>query len=108
MARNLGTVVHVIEPTLTLVPGHEDAYYTLTVPTEAARGAGDEVLDFSGLFQAIGGAGLSMTVSDSSGNLLGQGERFRVRAHQGDVLTLHVFGVSDGHGGPGAAAYHAA
>ena len=36
-ASNLGTVVHVVEPTLTLVPGHEDAYYSLTVPTETAQ-----------------------------------------------------------------------
>src|SRR5262249_39024183 len=49
-ARNLGTVVHLVEPTLTIVPGHSDAYYTLRTPTEAARGAGDEILDFSGLF----------------------------------------------------------
>src|SRR5262249_24790226 len=34
-ARNLGTVVHVVEQTQTIVPGHKDAYYTLTVPTEA-------------------------------------------------------------------------
>src|SRR5262249_9564755 len=31
---NLGTVVHVVEPTLTIVPGHEEADYTLTAPTE--------------------------------------------------------------------------
>ena len=49
-----------VEPALTIVPGHQDAYYTLTVPTEAARGAGDEVLDFSGLFQDTEGAGLAM------------------------------------------------
>jgi hypothetical protein len=37
-------VVHVVEPALTIVPGREDAYYTLTVPTEAAHGAGDELV----------------------------------------------------------------
>ena len=55
-ARNLGTVVHVVQPTQTIVPGHEDDDYTLTAPTEAAHGAGDEVLDFSGDFQAASAA----------------------------------------------------
>src|SRR5262249_38757740 len=31
-ARRLGTVVHLVEPTLTIVPGHEDAFFTLKVP----------------------------------------------------------------------------
>jgi hypothetical protein len=104
-ARNLGTVVHVVEPALTIVPGHEDAYYTLTVPTEAVPGAGDEVLDFSGLFQATEGAGISMEVRDTAGNLLGAGERFRVAAPQGATLTLHVFGVAAADGSRGAGAY---
>src|SRR5262249_27018126 len=92
-ARDLGTVVHLLEPTLTLVPGHPDAFFKLTVPTEAVPGAGDEVLDFSGLFQALEGTGIALEVRDAGGNLLGFGERFRVRAPQGQVLTLHVFGV---------------
>ncbi len=103
-AHNLGTVVHVLEPAQTIVPGHADTYYTLTVPTEAARGAGDEVLDFSGLFQATAGAGLSMEVRDAGGNVLGSGERFQVVAPQGAQLTLHVFGVA-GPGGRGVGAY---
>ena len=53
-ARNLGTVVHVEEQALTILPSHEDNYYTLTAPTEAITTA-DEVLDFSGFFQAQGG-----------------------------------------------------
>jgi hypothetical protein len=104
-ARNLGTVVHVLEPAQTIVPDHADAYYTLTVPTEAARGAGDEVLDFSGLFRAVSGAGLSMEVRDAAGNPLGSGERFRVRVPQGAMLTLHVFGVTGTDGSRGAGAY---
>ncbi len=104
-ARNLGVVVHLVEPTQTLVPGHEDAYYRLTVPTEAARGAGYEILDFSGFFQALGGAGLSMEVTDAAGNLLGSGERFRVAVPQGAVLTLHVFGVVGAGGVRGSGAY---
>ena len=94
-----------LEPTLTIVPGHEDAYYKLTVPTEAVAGAGDEVIDFSGLFQYAEGAGLDMEVRDSAGNLLGSGERFRVRAHQGEQLLLHVFGRADAQGTRGAGAY---
>jgi hypothetical protein len=102
---NLGTVVHVVEPTLTIVPGNESVLYTLTVPTEAAHGAGDEVLDFSGDFQATEGAGISMEVRDAVGNVLGAGERFRVRAPQGATLTLHVFGVPGAGGALGAGAY---
>jgi FG-GAP-like repeat len=104
-ARNLGTVVHIVEPTQTIVPGHRDAYYTLTVPTEAARGASDEILDFAGFFQALEGAGISMEVRDAGGNLLGSGERFRVLARQGQVLTLHVFGLAGAGGARGAGAY---
>jgi hypothetical protein len=104
-ARNLGTVVHVLEPALTIVPGHADAYYTLTVPTEAARGSGDEIIDFSGLFAALEGPGLSMEVTDASGRMLGGGERFRITAHQGEVLTLHVFGLNGTNGVRGSGAY---
>ena len=104
-ARDLGTVVHVIEPTETIVPGHLDAYFTLTVPTEAAQGAGNEVIDFSGLFQASEGAGLAMEVLDAEGNVLGSGERFRVSAAQGQVLTLHVFAATASDGTRGAGAY---
>ena len=104
-ARNLGTVVHIIEPTQTILPGHEDAYYSLTVPTETAHGAGNEVIDFSGDFQASAGAGLMMEVLDAAGNLLGSGERFRVTAPQGAVLTLHIFGAAASDGTRGAGAY---
>jgi hypothetical protein len=104
-ARNLGTVVHVLEPTLTIVPGHEDAYFRLRVPTEAARGAGDEVLDFSALFEHTEGAGLQMEVRDAAGNLLGSGPRFRVSAGQGAELVVHVFAVPGAGGVRGAGAY---
>ena len=104
-ARNLGTVVHLVEPTQTIVPGHEDANYTLTAPAEAVRGPGNEVLDFSGLFQGLGGAGLSMAVTDAAGNVLGSGERFRIEAIPGAVLTLHVFGVVGAGGAIGTGAY---
>jgi hypothetical protein len=104
-ARNLGTVVHIVEPTQTILPGHEDAYYSITVPTETARGSGDEVIDFSGDFQATTGAGLMIEVRDANGNLLGSGEEFRVTAPQGAVLTLHVFGATTSDGTRGAGAY---
>jgi hypothetical protein len=104
-ARDLGTVVHSILPTQALVPGQADAYFTLTVPTEAVAGAGDAVLDFSALFEHATGAGLSLEVFDAAGNLLGSGSRFRVRAPQGEQLTLHVFGVDDGGGNRGSGAF---
>jgi hypothetical protein len=104
-ARNLGTVVHIVEPTETIVPGHEDAYFSLTVPSETAHGAGDEVMDFSGDFQATVGAGLMMEVRDAAGNVLGSGERFQVTAPQGAELTLHVFGATASDGTRGTGAY---
>ncbi len=104
-ARDLGVVVHLAEPTLTIVPGHEDAYYKLTVPTESVAGAGDEIIDFSALFQYTEGAGLSMEVRDLAGNLLGSGQRFRIQAHQGEELLLHVFGVTGADSTRGAGAY---
>ncbi len=109
-ARDLGAVVHLAEPTLTIVPGHEDAYYKLSVPTESVAGAGDEIIDFSALFQYTEGAGLSMEVSirnadGTAGNLLGSGERLRIQAHQGEELLLHVFGVTGADSARGAGAY---
>ena len=104
-ARNLGTVVHVVEPALAIVTGHEDAYYKLTVPTESVPGAGNEVIDFSGGFQYLEGAGLGMEVLDASGQVLGSGERFRIDVAQGATLTLHVFGATAADGTRGAGAY---
>jgi hypothetical protein len=104
--RHLGTVVHTVTQPQAIVAGHEDAWYTLTVPTEAAPGAGPEIIDFSGLFTYTQGAGLSMEVTNSSGVVLGSGTRFRVQAAQGQVLKLHVFGVTDTTTGQrGAGAY---
>ncbi len=97
-ARNLGTVVHLVTPRQVIVPGFADAWFTLTVPTEAVPGAGDEVIDFSTLFEHLefpNGPGLAMEVLDANGNVLGSGPSFRIRAAQGQVLTLHVFGVAD-------------
>ena len=55
-ARNLGTVVHVLEPTSTIVPGHSDVFFAMKVPTEAV-GHGDEVLDFDANFDHLARAG---------------------------------------------------
>ena len=104
-ARNLGTVVHVVEPALAISTNHEDAYYKLTVPTESVPGAGNEVIDFSGGFQYLEGAGLGMEVLDASGRVLGSGERFRIDVAQGATLTLHVFGATAADGTRGAGAY---
>jgi hypothetical protein len=97
-ARNLGTVVHLVEPAQTIIPTHTDSYFTLRAPTEAARGAGDEILDFSGDFQGQGGAGLAMQLLDARGDLLAEGERFRARVPQGTPLLLRVYGVASGTG----------
>jgi hypothetical protein len=104
-ARDLGTVVHVVEPTFTIVPGHSDAFFKLIVPTEAFEGAGDQVLDFSGGISSQEGAGLMMEVVDVAGNIRGSGERFRIVAEQGEQLFVHIFGRADGQGSRGAGAY---
>ena len=104
-ARDLGVVVHLVEPKLTIVPGHADAYYKFTVPTEAFQGAGKQVLDFSGSFTNQDGAGLMMEVLDADGNIRGSGERFRVVTQQGEHLFVHVFGKRDDNGVAGAGAY---
>jgi hypothetical protein len=104
-ARNLGTVLHLVSPMQTIVPDQTDAFFTFTVPTEAIQNAGNEVVDFSGLFQDTGGAGLSMDVHDAAGNLLGSGARFRLVVAQGEVLTLHVFGLPQTDGTLGTGAY---
>jgi hypothetical protein len=104
-ARDLGTVVDLLEPTLTIIPGREAAWYALTVPTEAAHGSGDEIVDFSGLFAHQRGPGLDMQVLDGDGNVLGAGEHVRVRAKQGQRLYVHVFARTDATGGRGSGAY---
>lgn len=91
-ARNLGDVAHLVTLPQAVVAGHEDAYYRYTVPTEVVPGARDQVVDFSALFRYAGGAGLGMEVREAGGKVLGSGDRFRVVAPQGRVLTVHVFG----------------
>ena len=104
-ARDLGTVVHAVEPTLTIVPGRTDAYFKLTVPEEAFQQAGNQVLDFSGGFANEQGAGLTMEVLDRSGAVRARGERFRIVAEQGEELFVRVFGAKDGEGVAGTGAY---
>jgi hypothetical protein len=91
-ARDLGSVAHLVTDPQAIVSGHEDAYFTYHVPTEDVAGSGAEVVDFSALFQDVGGAGLGMEVLNAAGDVLGSGDRFRVVAAQGSVLTVHVFG----------------
>ena len=104
-ARGLGTAVHLVQPTLSITPSNQDAWYRLQVPTEVVSGAKDEVLDFSGGFASQEGAGLGMEVVDPTGNVRGSGERFRVVAHQGETLYVHIFGKNDLSGVAGAGAY---
>jgi hypothetical protein len=91
-AQNLGSAAHITTLPQAIVAGYEDAYYTYQVPTEDVPGSGAEVVDFSALFKDVGGAGLGMEVLDAAGNVLGSGDRFRIIAAQGSVLTVHVFG----------------
>ncbi|MGE3242498.1 MAG: FG-GAP repeat domain-containing protein, partial [Pirellulales bacterium] len=93
-ARDLGTVVHTIQPTLTIVPGYTEDYYKLTVPTEAFAGARDQVLDFSAGFAYEEGAGLMMQILDAAGNVLAAGDRVRVVAAQGEELFVRIFAAA--------------
>jgi hypothetical protein len=91
-ARDLGNAPHLVTQPRAIVSGFEDAYFRYHVPTEDVPGSGAEVVDFSALFQNLGGNGLGMEVLDAAGNVLGSGDRFRIVAAQGSVLTIHVFG----------------
>jgi hypothetical protein len=104
-ARNLGSVAHLETEPQAIVTGHQDAFYTYTVPTEAASGSGAQVIDFSALVQYAGGAGVQMVVSDANGNVLGSGDRLRIQAAQGQVLTVHIFGAAAAGGTLGFGAY---
>ena len=103
-ARDLGTVVHLVQPTLTITPQNPDDWYRLQVPTEVV-GQAAEVLDFSGGFANQSGAGLAMEVVDANGTVLASGERLRVAAQQGKTLFVHVFGRKDSSGVAGAGGY---
>jgi hypothetical protein len=116
-ARDLGTVVNVKTLPQAIVapePGvadHENAYYALTVPDEAAPGSGDDLIDVSAHYQDTAGGGLTLTVLDAAGNPLpagtvlqhtasASGDDYILRVPQGLKLTLLVSG-----GGSGAGAY---
>jgi hypothetical protein len=106
--RDLGTVVHFVQPTLTITPSNSDDWYQLRVPSEAFERARDEVLDFSAGFANQEGAGLGMEVIDAAGNVRGSGERLRIVAEQGETLFVHVFGKSStggAHATLGSGAY---
>jgi hypothetical protein len=106
-ARDLGTVLHVLEPTLTIAPGADDAYFRLTAPIEGSiHASGDEVLDFSGSFRDTTGPGLSMQILDAAaGDVLAEGEHAQVTVPQGTRLLVHVFGLTAADGSRGAGAY---
>jgi hypothetical protein len=97
-ARDLGTVVHLVAPTRTIVPQAAEAWFKMKVPTEAVPGAGPEVIDFSALFQYTDGGGLAFEVFGPDGTVLNSGQRFVVTAPQGEELTLRVFSPSGGTG----------
>jgi hypothetical protein len=91
-ARDLGSAPHLVTLPQAIVNGYEDAYFTYKVPTEDVPGSGVEVVDFSTLFQDVGGAGLGIEVLDAAGDVVGAGDRFRLVAAQGELLTIHIFG----------------
>jgi hypothetical protein len=95
-ARDLATVTHYVTPALSIVDGRSDSYFKFTVPTEAAAGSGDQVIDISAAFQYQSGPGLQMEVLDAAGNVLATGSRIRLVAAQGAVLYVHVFGPTAG------------
>lgn len=103
--RDLGVVTHLIEPTLSLVPGHEDVYYKMTVPSEAARGAGPEVIDIGANVQDAFGPGIDMQVLDSAGNVIASGNHCQVVAGQGQTLTIHLYGQMGANGIRGGGVY---
>ena len=104
-ARDLGPLVHVVEPTLTITPKNRESWFSLTVPIESFDTARKQVLDFSGGFANQAAGGLVTEVTDRDGNSLGKGERFRVLAHQGDLLYVHIFGKPADPGITGSGAY---
>jgi hypothetical protein len=104
-ARNLGDTAHLLTQPQGIVAAHEDAYYTYQVPIEAVPGSGAEIVDFSALFQDVGGAGLQMEILDAKGNVLGSGPRQRLVLPQGEQITIHIFGVSVPSGAAGFGSY---
>jgi hypothetical protein len=78
-ARDMGTVLHVLEPTLTIAPGADDAYFRLTAPIEGpVHASGDEVLDLSASFRNTIGPGLAMQIIDAvTGDVLAEGDHAR-------------------------------
>ena len=103
-ARDLGEVVHLLDIKQTIVPGREEAYFKMVVPTEAISNR-DEVIDFSALFEHQEGAGLAMELLDADGDLIASGSRLRITASQGETLYLRVFGLEDSSGEIGRGAF---
>ncbi len=92
-AQDLGVVVHLVEPTLTITPGNEEKFFKLTVPTEAVPGSRDVVMDISSGIDHLSASGIQMEVLDSEGHVLADGSRVRIRASQGSALYVHLFGI---------------
>lgn len=104
-ARNLGVTVHLIQPTLTITPVQQEAWFRLEVPREVAFGSKDQVLDISGGFSSQSGPGLQLEVLDESGHQLASGERLRLTRSQGESLYVRVLGATDASGNHGSGAY---
>jgi hypothetical protein len=104
-ARNLGDALHVLTPTEVIAPNFEDAYFTYTVPTESAAGAGNEVIDFSAIFGNLSAPGLQMEILGTGAATNPTGTDIRLVVPQGTVLTVHIFGVDGASGARGAGTF---
>ena len=103
-AHNLGTVVHLAQPTLTITPDHENAWVRLPVPTEIVSNR-SEVLDISSGLADTDGPGIGMEVVDDTGRMLRAGDRFRIVVRQGEELFVHLFAKHSSTGVVGSGAY---
>ncbi len=102
-AQDLGVVVHLVEPTLTITPDNDERYFKLTVPKEAVRDSQDAIIDISSGINHVGGAGIQMEVFSAEGQILAKGSRVRLRAPQGSVNYVRISGIeSNGVLGTGA------
>src|SRR5437870_2765401 len=55
--------------------------------------------------EVLSAGGRLMKMYDAAGHRVTSGERFRLRAAQGDLLIIHVFGVQAADGSRGSGAY---
>ncbi len=92
-ARHFGATLHLLQPRETIVPGHEDDFYSFVVPIESGTTL-PQVVDISVQLKFEDEVGLGVEVRDEHGRLRGSGQRMRIVAEQGERLQVHIFGKS--------------